>query len=284
MATLAIIGLGLIGGSLGLALRSSGYKVIGCSRSRDTVSRALARGVIDHAAESPEEAAASAEMVILATPVLAMEEALRQISRTLKPGAVVTDTASTKREVLGWAKRYLPRGVNFIGGHPMAGREIWGLEAATPDLFRDAVYCITPAADASPEAVDRVVEMVSRIGARPFFIEAEEHDYLTAGISHLPLLLSVALTMTVAEVQGRERLLKLAATGFRDVTRLASGNPVMGRDILFTNRDMLRLWLHRIRERLNALERLLEDREGLREELEKALSLREAWLRQKGWK
>jgi prephenate dehydrogenase len=122
------------------------------------------------------------------------------------------------------------------------------------------------------------------IGARPLVIGAEEHDYLVAGISHLPLALAAALTLVVGEDPSRSELWRLAATGFRDVTRLASGNPLMGRDILLTNSDKVRLWLRRLKYRLEALEQLLDDGEALREELEKALDLRERWLEEKGWK
>jgi len=282
--TVAIIGLGLIGGSLGLALRSHGYRVIGCSRTSETTARALARSAIDRAASSPEEAAAEAHMVILATPVLAIEGVLRRIAPVLRPGTLVTDTASTKRKVMAWAEQYLPRGAEFIGGHPMAGREKWGIDAAAPDLFRGAVYCLTPAPGCSPEAVSRATEMVERLGAHPLFIESEVHDYLVAGVSHLPLMLSVALTLIVGEEPSRKELWRLAATGFKDVTRLASGNPLMGRDILTTNSDKIRQWLRRLQDRLKSLERLLDDGEALREELEKAVELRERWLEERGWR
>lgn len=284
MHRVAVIGLGLIGGSLGLALRKAGWPVSGFSRRRETVSLAMALGAIDSGAQSPGEAAAGAEITVLATPIRAMPQVMVEIAPHLPPGAVVSDVASTKGQVMEWAQAHLPVGVSFIGGHPMAGRERQGLEAAGEGLFQGAVYCLVPSAAATLGAIELIKEMVELVGASPLLIEAREHDYLVAGISHLPLLLSLALTRAAAGDAAWPALGRLAATGFRDATRLASGSPEMGRDICLTNREAILSWLDRFSAGVAELRRMVA---GGNEELAgvfaQAREIREQWLRAKGW-
>lgn len=286
MEKVAIIGLGLIGASLGLALkRSAGWQgqVIGYSRRPETGARAVELGAIDQAAESLEAAVADVKLVVLATPIGTIQGVLTGMSPYLQAGTVVTDTASTKTKVMEWASACLPDRVSFVGGHPMAGKETWGIEAADAGLFRGASYCLVSASQADPRALARVRRMVRAIGARPVLLSAEEHDHLVAGISHLPLLLATALVSCAGRHPSWPRLTKLAAGGFRDTTRLASGSPIMGRDICLTNREAIIPWLDAYLEELKRLRHIVSEDGGLEAVFDQARRVREKWLKLKGW-
>ena len=284
MKRIAIIGLGLIGGSLALALKKAsakGTEIIGFSRSSETVARAKDCGAIDEAAESPASAVAGADMVVIATPVMATKEVLASISEHLSPKCLVTDTGSTKMKVMQWAGEHLPSKVSFIGGHPMAGKETFGIDEADANLFRGCVYCLTPSPCATPQAVRKLKKLVESIGARPFFIDAETHDNLVAGVSHLPMLLSTAFVTTTMKSRLWPEMAKLAAGGYRDFSRLASGNPEMNRDICLTNHEKIVDWLDRYIEVLKGYRNLVaEDSEELAEMLAQAREVREKWLRE----
>ena len=282
MERIAIIGLGLIGGSLALALRKAGAKgteIVGFSRSRETVARAKEFGVIDEAAGDMASAVVGADMVIIATPVMTIKEVLGSIAEHLPSGCVVTDTGSTKAKIMQWAEEYLPPEVSFIGGHPMAGKETSGVDEADADLFRGCVYCLTPAPCATPQAVQLLRRMVKSIGARPLFIDAEVHDNLVAGVSHLPMLLSAAFVTATTESQSWPEMSKLAAGGYRDFSRLASGSPEMNRDICFTNREKIIYWIDCYIEELKKYRRLVAEGDGeLSEVLDQAREARGKWL------
>jgi len=278
---IAIIGLGLIGGSLALALKkkAKGTEIVGFSRSLETVARAKDRGVIDRAARNPASAVAGADMVVIATPVMANKDMLAAISEHLSPRCLVTDTGSTKSEVMKWAGEYLSSKISFIGGHPMAGKETSGIGEADADLFRGCVYCLTPSPCATPQAVRKMKKTVESIGARPFFIDAETHDNLVAGVSHLPMLLSAAFVTATMKSRLWPEMAKLAAGGYRDFSRLASGSPEMNRDICVTNREKITDWLDRYIEVLKGYRNLVsEDSEELAEMLAQAHEAREKWL------
>jgi prephenate dehydrogenase len=183
----------LIGGSLGLALKRAGLEeteLVGCARNPQRASKALESGAFDKVESDLTSAVAKSDVVILAVPALAMEGILKEIGNHLPSGCIVTDTVSTKVKVMEWAEEHLPPGVTFIGGHPMAGKELSGIEAAEASLFEGCTYCLVPGRDASFEAAQAVVDLVKQIGADPLFIAASEHDNFVAGISHLPLLSS----------------------------------------------------------------------------------------------
>jgi prephenate dehydrogenase len=280
----AIIGLGLIGGSIGLALgrgKKSRWEIIGYSRRRETVAKALSLGAIDRAETNLEDAIQRAELVIIATPVLTVKEIFSQIARHLPSDCIVTDTASTKVQVMNWAKEILPPTVNFIGGHPMAGRETYGIRAAEADLFRGCTYCLTPSDKAPSESIDKVVGMIKKLGAMPFFIDPQEHDNLVAGISHLPMLLSVALVSMTTKNPSWARMSKLAASGYHDLTRLASGNPEVNAHICFSNREAILSWIDKFRQELERYRELVAKRD---ERLEQAFTetnkARQEWLKQ----
>lgn len=279
---IAIIGLGLIGGSIGLALKQAGWRgaeVIGYARRRETSSLALKLGAVDKIELDLRSAIKDADIVIVATPVLTVKDIFTQIAPDLSDGSIVTDTASTKMQVMQWAEELLPSRVSFVGGHPMAGKEISGIRAANDDLFRNCIYCLTPLPQTKPAAVRIVRDMVNTLGAIPLIIEAEEHDRLVAGVSHLPLLLSVALVSVTTRNPSWQQMSRLAASGYRDLTRLASGNPEVSAHICLSNQAAIVSWLDVFIEELQRLRRLITD--GT-DEIEEALALaneaRQKWL------
>jgi prephenate dehydrogenase len=280
----AIVGLGLIGGSIGLALRQgkkSRWEIVGYSRRRETVAGALSLGAIERGEGNLKNAVEQAELVIIATPVLTVKEILCTMAPHLAPGCIVTDTASTKVQVMRWAQDMLPPRVNFIGGHPMAGRETYGIQAAEAGLFRRCMYCLTPSEKASRESIDTVVEMTKKLGAIPFFIDAQEHDNLVAGISHLPMLLSAALVSLTTKSPSWSRMSKLASSGYYDLTRLASGNPEVNAQICLSNQKAIIDWIDRFSQELEKYRQLVTDGDKrLEQALTEANKARQKWLKQ----
>lgn len=276
----AIIGLGLIGGSLGLALRQAkaARQVAGFDNLKGVGDRARKLGAIDQACSSLAEAARGAELIILATPVGEMRFLLQQLATCASPGAVVTDVASTKAQVISWAEEYLPSTIFFVGGHPIAGKETNGIEAAQADLFKQCVYCLTPTKRTSPAALDKVVALIDTLGARMRFLEPPEHDGMVAGVSHLPYIASIALMQTAALNPAWDDASRLAANGFRDTTRLAAGSPAMHRDICLTNSEAITRWLSDYIAVLSTLrERIAARDQNLGEVFEQAQKARIKW-------
>jgi len=279
---IAIIGLGLIGGSIGLALKQAnwwGAEVIGYVRRQEMGSLALKLGAVDKVESNLRDVVRGAEIVIIATPVMTIKDIFVQIAPDLPRGSIVTDTASTKMQVLRWAEELLPSRINFVGGHPMAGKEIPGIRAAKADLFRNCTYCLTQLPHTKPAALQTVKDMVEGFGAVPLVIGAQEHDRLVAGISHLPLLLSVALVAVTTKDSSWQQMSHLAASGYRDLTRLASGSPEVNAHICLSNQDAVVAWIDAFSEELQRLRRLVA---GGSHEIEQALTLaneaRQKWL------
>ncbi|CAN5670052.1 prephenate dehydrogenase/arogenate dehydrogenase family protein [soil metagenome] len=252
MQKVSIIGLGLIGGSIGLGLREwsasnarSGQpalEVTGFDLNLEHQSRAKKMGAVDDTQWEMRKAVQDADLVILATPVMAMKELMGDLGPLMKHGTVVTDTASTKRDVVQWAKETLPTTVHFVGGHPMAGKSE-SLDGAEASLFNGATWCITPSVNASDESVRTVLGMVAALGAESFFVDPLEHDAFVAGVSHLPFVVSAAVMNVLTADMAWKDMKTLTAGGFKDVTRLASGSPEMHRDITMTNRESIRRWV-----------------------------------------
>ncbi|MCJ7575358.1 MAG: prephenate dehydrogenase/arogenate dehydrogenase family protein [Dehalococcoidia bacterium] len=279
-----IIGLGLIGGSTGLALRQgkkSRWEVVGYSRRQETAANALSLGAIERGETNLKDAVRQADLVIIATPVLAVKEIFSQIAPYLLSGCIVTDTASTKVQVMKWAAEMLPPTVNFIGGHPMAGRETYGIKAAEAELFQRCTYCLTPSEKASPESIDKVISMAKKLGAVPFFIDAQEHDNLVAGISHLPMLLSAALVSLTTKDPSWSKMSKLAASGYYDLTRLASGNPEVNSQICLSNQEAIIDWIDRFSREFERYRQLVaKGDKRLEQVLIETNKARQEWLRQ----
>jgi prephenate dehydrogenase len=268
MQRVVIVGLGLIGGSIGLGLRrwsaeqtrsgSEALQVIGFDTDLDQQAYAKKINAVDKAEWRLPNAVADADLVILCTPVREMKELLADITPHLKEGAVVTDVSSTKAEVLRWAEEALPENVSFVGSHPMAGKSI-SIEGADADLFKGSTWCISPSVKSSEPAVRTVLGMVAALGAEAFFVDPVEHDAFVAGVSHLPFVLAAALTNTLGSDPSWKDMKTLTAGGFKDMTRLAAGSPAMHRDILLTNRDAVLRWLDQFEAELNTLRSAITD-------------------------
>lgn len=259
---ISIIGTGLIGASIGLGLASRPnrqYEIVGADRDRGAARTAKKLGAIDKDVGSLEEAVSGAGLVIIAVPVVAARQIVQDAGRYFEAGAVVTDVCSTKADIMRWAQEYLPDSVHFVGGHPMAGSERSGPEAASATLFKDATWAITPSPRADERAVSMVLGFVEALGAYPLYIDPAEHDQYAAAVSHVPLLTSVALFRMVRDSQGWEDASLLAGPGFKDLTRLASGDPQMSRDIMMTNREAILHWVGRLQQELETIKVALNE-------------------------
>jgi len=249
---LSILGVGLLGGSLGLAAKRSmpGVRVVGYGHRPVTLESALKLGAIDEATADVVSAVHDADLVVLCTPVGLFDGLLGQIAPALKRGAIVTDVGSTKRSVVERGESLVAR---FVGSHPMAGSEKRGVEFARADLFDRALCILTPTPRTDPAALDLVDTFWKKIGSRTTHLAPDTHDELLAGVSHLPHLLAAALVA----VQD-ERAMDLAGRGFLDTTRVASGDGGLWRDILLDNRDHVRASIDRLKTELDTLSKHLD--------------------------
>jgi prephenate dehydrogenase len=273
METVAIVGVGLIGGSFALALRQAGFcgTILGVS-SPATIQAALDRGVIDRGA-TLAEAAGQADLIYLAQPIGRILDVLRHLDPLVRPEALVTDAGSTKHLICTEARRFLRRCL-FLGGHPLAGKEKRGVEEADAGLFRDRTYVLTPAdpAELEAEAVRAFCGWIERIGARPVIWGAAEHDRVISFTSHLPQLASTALAATLAANLAGADDLQVAGPGLIDSTRLALSPYELWRDILATNTESIEQALTAYINELDQLRENLRTR-GAQEELTRAAEL-----------
>ncbi len=272
---IAIFGVGLIGGSLALSFKDKpGITVVGHSVNPASARKYLDRGVVDRATTSMEEAAREADFIFLCVPVGRLEDYVDELCRLpLKPGCIVTDVGSTKASVVRHGKKLGGKGAVFIGGHPMAGSERSGVEAASTYLFENAYYVLTPAEDTPPEAVERLKRLLRWTRAHIIQTDAVLHDDIVGAISHLPHLIAVGLVNQVAGYNETNNLYaSLAAGGFRDITRIANSDPLIWRDILLHNRGVLLKLLDDWQAEMDKFRRLLEreDGEGIAEEFRRA--------------
>jgi prephenate dehydrogenase len=277
---LTILGVGLLGGSLGLATRSAHphCKIIGHSHRPQTLDKALEIGVIDRADPNPAGSVKDSDLVILCTPVGIFKDLLNQIAPALSPGALVTDVGSTKRSIAQLAESILPKNVDFVPSHPIAGSEKRGVEFSRADLFANQLCILTPAAHANPQAVEKIDSFWKSLAMRTLKISPEDHDRLLADVSHLPHLLAAALVAMQTDAG-----LDLAGKGFLDTTRIASGDGVLWRDIFLDNADNLKSALARLQSQLAAVEKMLDTKSAdpLRDWLNAAAQKRQLLLEKK---
>ncbi len=281
---ISIVGLGLIGGSWGLALAKRGFKGRRVGFDRPEVQRrALEAGAVDESAEDLSTAVRNADLVILATPVGAILDLLPRLKASGLSRTLVTDVGSTKRLITERAHELFAYAPLFLGGHPLAGKEKSGFENADAALFENTRYVLTPLASShlSDERVRNFSSLLEAIGARPFVSDARSHDRAVALLSHLPQLVASGLASLISEKESRDSLpLELAASGFRDATRLADSPYSLWRDICMTNVENIHAALDALIEKLEAMKIHLSDRELEREFLQ-AAKLRERLLRLK---
>lgn len=286
MAKIGIIGTGLIGTSLALALRQSDLRnleLAGTDYESSARSGAQKRGAFHKVEGRIQPVVEGADVVVLATPVMAMRDLMEAIGPMLQEDAVVTDVGSSKQVVAEWAAELLPKTAQYVGGHPMAGRETAGPEHASADLFTGKAYCVVPNPGAKEQAVSAVTTMAEAVGAKPFFISANEHDSFVAAASHLPFMMSVALMQTVSKSVNWDDIAQLASSGFRDLSRLASGDAIMHRDISITNREPIVSWIDSYIRELYEIRNLLNepsgpDPEAVEQLFERAAIERSRWL------
>ena len=270
MGTVAVVGLGLMGSSFAMAVKRSmpDTIVVGSDVDQSTLQKALDRGIIA-SASTDTSVADMAEVVVIGAPIRAMRDVFAQLGGRTR-GKVVTDMASTKASVMEWAAA---AGIDLVGGHPMCGKETSGIDAADPDLFHEAPWVLTRLDPA-------LGELIQAVGAHPIVIDAETHDRLVAGVSHAAFLLSVGYVLALARRSDWPDASRLAAAGFRDMSRLAGGDPTLYAGVAATNRDNLVEQLDAITAELTRLRRHLEaDDPRLVELFEEARSVRERWAK-----
>lgn len=261
----AILGLGLMGGSLAAALRrgDAATWITGYDLDPEVSARGEQLDLLDAAAAGAEQAARHADVVVLASPVGAMPDLLAQIAGALEPAAIVTDLGSTKAGLVTAARSALgPAFERFVPAHPIAGGERAGLEFADPDLFRGCTVVITPESETRADAVERVEQMWHSCGAKVVSMSAGEHDLMLASVSHLPHVLAFALVAQIAGQPDGQRRLLLAGPGFRDFTRIAASSAVLWRDIALANREPLGEQLRELIAQLQRIDRALTEGDG----------------------
>ena len=252
---ITIVGLGLIGGSLGFAIKRKriAKEVVGVSRRRSTLRRALALGTVDSVTLDPEKGVRNSDLVILAAPVLTIINIARRISRHLKKGAVVIDAGSTKNDIVRKIEAILPRRVDFVGSHPVAGSEKQGVVNADKDLFKGAYCILTKSPRTNPKALARIKRFWKALGMKVEIMSPEKHDNVVSRLSHLPHAVSAALSKTCQKCD-----LKLAAGGFKDTTRIASGAPELWKDIFLTNKKNIARDIKLFKKELSKIEAALK--------------------------
>lgn len=262
---LALIGVGLIGGSLAAALRDAGAvaRVSGFDADPRASAAGLARGILDLAAPSLADAVSGADVIVIATPVGAMRQVLTEVAASLSASAVVTDVGSTKCSVIEDARSALgPAFPRFVPAHPIAGGERPGVEHASAELFRERLAITTPVAATDREALAHVEELWNSVGARLERLTPEQHDKVFAAVSHLPHLLAFALVEMIARGPDAQTCFSHAGAGFRDFTRIAASSPQMWRDVCLANRGPLGEQLRLYRSRLEALQQAIGAGDG----------------------
>lgn len=272
--TVAIVGVGLLGGSLGLDLRERGLarRVIGITRSPDTALRILDRGAAD-ACGVEVAAIAGADLVVLAQPVGAIIASFPEVSRYARPSAIITDLGSTKSDIVRAGEAELDG--RFVGGHPMAGSHMAGVGAARTGLFDGATWVFTPTERTERTALARLTELAEALGAVPVRLDVETHDLIAAAVSHMPHVAACAVALAVGDLaEGDTRYGDLAGGGLRDMTRLAASPDYLWRDILATNRSNTRAALIRLRERLDEAVSAMEDDEAIADLFARAAAAR----------
>lgn len=277
---ITIIGVGLIGGSLGLALKEKhlNFKIVGIDK-QEIIEKAIARGAIDEGTVNLEEGIKEADIIIIATPVKTILNILTQINPFLKKGCLVTDTGSTKKQIVQKANKILSKDIFFIGGHPMAGSEECGIESADPYLFHNKTYILTPALKSNLRALKKVSLLIKMIGAKKLILDPLEHDRIVSAVSHLPQIIAVSLINTIGELALRGNnynYFKAVGEGFKDMTRIASSPYKMWEDICDTNQENILEIIQEFKNYLEVIEHKLKNNpNSLKEEFQKASKIRE---------
>lgn len=261
---ITIIGVGLIGGSFALALRKAGIDChfVGHGRNEATLIRACELGIIDRYSTSIQDAVSGSDLVLVATPVGAIDAVLADLAGCIDANTVVTDAGSVKQSVIQAARKRLPSLQNFVPAHPIAGTEHSGVEAGFASLYEGKRLILTPLEETAPEALDKVTRLWSMTGAKIETMDPQRHDQIFAATSHLPHILAFTLVETLHRMEQKEGLLRYAAGGFSDFTRIASSDPVMWRDICLHNSESLLAAIEGLQEGLDTLVTAINQQDG----------------------
>jgi len=279
---LGLIGCGLMGGSFALALKKAGLvkRVVGYSKSPSTVEKARRLGVIDVAAESALLAVSGSDIVLIAVPVAASESTFKAIRHLVDPGVLFMDVGSTKRDVVDAARRVLKERLpSFVPAHPIAGREVAGIEHADAALYQGRKVILTPLQQTNPVLIQKATDVWAAVGCQVLKMTPENHDAAFAAVSHLPHLLAFAYMNAMGEQPQGQEYLSLAGPGFRDFTRIAAGDPTIWRDILLSNREEVLKQSEAFRHALEQMELQMRDWNGpaLEEQIQTASDARSQW-------
>ncbi|HHL40207.1 MAG TPA: prephenate dehydrogenase/arogenate dehydrogenase family protein [Deltaproteobacteria bacterium] len=279
-----IIGVGLIGGSMAMAMKQKGMagSIVGVGRGLENLEKAVELGAVDTFTHNIEDGVRDADLVVVAVPVLKVVPVIKRLAGSLKRGAIVTDVGSVKRAIIDDVEDELPEGTYFVPGHPIAGTEHSGVGAAFPELFKDRKCILTPTERTSQHALGKIQALWTEMGSVVVIMDPVTHDRALAAISHLPHIIAYSLVNTVADVERYEEdILSYSAGGFRDFTRIASSSPEMWSDICAMNRDFILDMLGSFKKRIESMEELIEkgDLKALREDFERAKSIRDSLVR-----
>lgn len=280
--TVTVVGAGVIGTSIGLAMKQEDDppRLLVHDKDLSNAKAAVTEGAFDKAEWNLVNACEKADLIILAIPLNGIRPTLEAIAPYLKQGVVISDTSRSKASSLAWAEELLPDHAHFVGGNPLVSPGGSGYEYATANLFRNQLYCLVPATSANDQAVQLVVDLINILGAKPFFLDATEHDGLVTAVEHLPILISAALMNTLSEQTAWRETRKLAGKLFEEVSAGAVGDPDDLREILLSNRENLLRWLDNYTAQLHQLRTLLADEEmgePLTQLLDKAVVERHNW-------
>jgi prephenate dehydrogenase len=280
MDKVTIIGMGLIGGSLGMAIKNKGLagKVVGVSRNTEHLKEALAKEALDEYSIDPVEASKDSDLIFICTPISMIVPMIKTVSSVAKKGCIVTDVGSSKAAIVSEAESSVPEGVSFVGGHPMAGSERSGIKAATKYLLEGSNYILTKTDKTPAQALEKLGGFIQKLDAELTVISPAMHDLAVAAISHMPLAIAASLVNAVGGLgKEKELCLKLASSGFRDSTRIASGSVDMGKDMFVTNSGAVLGMIAAFKAALEKLEGFIKkgDASGIAQELEKAKKLRD---------
>lgn len=284
--TVAIVGLGLLGASLGMALRDKGIKRLGWTRRAEVREWAVKENVIDFTAGDIHDVLSQADITVLCLPVPEIMHCIEHNAASWKPGAIVTDIGSVKAVVVECGEKNLhPRGVHFVGGHPMAGTEKSGPDAAFATLYNNAEVFVTATPDTCPEAFARIIKFWDEINTSTVKIGVREHDILVAHTSHISHVLALALTEAVLDCPEKEQKLRYSgcATGFRDTSRITSSSPQMWREIIENNQPAVLETVKELEKRWRHIRQIIENKQydQLQEEFAKGKKLRDDWIKYK---